>query len=43
MDCIKTVTEILCPERKELISKISLSRITVPGRLDDMAENIEHC
>ena len=37
----QTVTEILCPERKELISKISLSRITVPRRLYDMAENIE--
>ena len=41
MDCIKTVTEILCPERSELISRISLSRATVPRRLDDMAENIE--
>ena len=38
MDCINTVAEILCPEKKELISKTSLSRITVPRRLDDMAK-----
>ena len=38
---VLTVAEILCPERKELISKISLSRVTVPRRLDDMAENME--
>ena len=31
----------MCRERKELISKISLSRVTVPRRLGDMAENKE--
>ena len=40
-ECMSSVAEILFPDKKEIISNISLSRYTVPRRLDHMANNIE--
>ncbi len=40
-ECIDVVADIMCPEKKQIISSISLSRFTVAKRVDEMAENIE--
>lgn len=40
-ECLQAVAGVAFPEKKEIISKISLSRFTVGRRVDDMSKNIE--
>lgn len=39
--CIDAAVDCLCPEKKQLFSSISLSRMTVGRRIGDLADNIE--
>lgn len=39
-ECLETAAGIMCPEKKNLFSNLSLSRHTVSNRIDDMAENV---
>jgi hypothetical protein len=40
-ECLTAVTEIAFPDKKKIISNISLSRFTISRRIKDMSENIE--
>ncbi|XP_023228312.1 general transcription factor II-I repeat domain-containing protein 2-like [Centruroides sculpturatus] len=40
-ECLESVAEILCPEKKKDFSKISLSRQTITRRVDDIGKHIE--
>ena len=40
-ECMESVVEILCPEKKKDFSKISLSRQTITRRVDDIGKHIE--
>lgn len=40
-ECLESVVEILCPEKKTDFSKISLSRQTITRRVDDIGKHIE--
>jgi hypothetical protein len=40
-ECLESVVEILCPEKKKDFSKISLSRQTITRRVDDIGKHIE--
>jgi hypothetical protein len=39
-ECLTAVAEIAFPDKKDIISKISLSRFTIGRRIEDMSENI---
>src|SRR5258705_8311045 len=40
-ECILAAAEVVCPEKKNIFSNISLSRATVARRTEDMAADIE--
>ena len=40
-DCLKKVTSVVCPEKKQAFSNISLSRNTVANRIDDLASDVQ--
>ena len=39
-ECLTAVAEIAFPDKKDIISKISLSRFTIGRRIEDLSENI---
>ena len=39
-ECLLTVVEILCPDKRDLFSKISLSARTVTRRIEDLSSDI---
>lgn len=41
-DCMITATEIVCPEKKQCFSNISLSRNTVAQRIREIADNMKY-
>uniref|UniRef100_A0A6P7HAL3 General transcription factor II-I repeat domain-containing protein 2A-like n=1 Tax=Diabrotica virgifera virgifera TaxID=50390 RepID=A0A6P7HAL3_DIAVI len=40
-ECLESVAEMLCPEKKKEFSKISLSRQTITRRVDDIGKHVE--
>jgi hypothetical protein len=41
-ECLMTIVETVCPERKNLFSDISLSARTVTRRTEDMSQNLDN-
>jgi hypothetical protein len=41
-ECLMTIVETVCPERKNLFSDISLSARTVTRRIEDMSQNLDN-
>ena len=39
--CMESAAEILCPTQKHLFSKVSLSRVTVARRIEELSQDIE--